>query len=118
MPRSRAILKIVDLAASKGGTLQASDPDLEAIVGTKSLYRLPSIMWAIRKKLGVTVTPIRQGRKVVAYTFPGTVVATVPVDDVIPEVVETPLPTVDVESPEETTVNPSALPGGWSVTSR
>lgn len=66
-------LKVLELMKTKGGKVEATDPDLTALLGgpvgqTGSvLYRLPTYMSFIRKFAKLEVTGIRNGRKVVAY---------------------------------------------------
>lgn len=64
---------VLNLAKSKQGVLSVSDPDLTAALvsnGKSTAYRLPTYVWEIRTKAGITVTPIRQGKTVIAYEFP------------------------------------------------
>lgn len=66
-------LVILSLAKSKGGRLNVSDTDLQAALvtnGKSTAYRLPTYIWEIRKKAQVQVTPVRQGKSVIAYDFP------------------------------------------------
>ena len=124
MARTRKYLKIVDLAQSKGGRLDANDPDLAALIGAHVIYKLPTYMWALRKKHGIAVTAIRQGRKVVAYQFEAGAVNPNPnpVMDA-PDEPNTPFAPTDVPemSVPETESEPTpstTVSGGWSVTSK
>lgn len=73
MSKIAPYLVVLSLAKSKQGRLSVSDPDLTAALvvnGKSTAYRLPTYVWEIRKKANLTVTPIRQGKSVIAYEFP------------------------------------------------
>ncbi len=124
MARTRKYLKIVDLAQSKGGRLEANDPDLATLLGVHVLYKLPTYMWALRKKHGINVTAIRQGRKVIAYQFDGplptaTVDVPVPTPDVPVTAFEpTVNPEMEVEAEETVETPKTTVSGGWTVQSK
>lgn len=73
MSKSAPYQTVLNLAKTKQGVLSVSDPDLVAALvsnGKSTAYRLPTYVWEIRTKAGITVTPIRQGKTVIAYEFP------------------------------------------------
>jgi len=51
---------------AKGGRVEVTDTDLDALLG-KLMYRKASYMSNIRRRAGIEVRAIRNGRKVVAY---------------------------------------------------
>lgn len=74
--------RVLDLMKAKGGTLSVDDPDLAAILKRVSpatqypegdsrreslVYRLPTYISYIRRKLKLNVKGIGQGKHVVAY---------------------------------------------------
>lgn len=83
---ARLFHQLVEIAKQKSGRLEVSDPDVLAVMG-KTLYRLPTQIWAIRTKLSLAVTTERAGRKITAYVLPA--FATPVVTDEVAEVADT-----------------------------
>lgn len=77
----RKFAKIIKLMESKGGRVEVTDPDLDAILG-KALYRVASYIWDIKHYAGLEVKAIRTGRKVVAYELVAT--ASAPAEQAAP----------------------------------
>jgi hypothetical protein len=63
---ARKFTKVLALMETKGGRVDVTDSDLNALLG-KLMYRVASYMSAIRRRGGKEVRAIRNGRKVVAY---------------------------------------------------
>lgn len=110
---------ILDIARANGGTVRCDDPALTAGLGDTA-YRLPTYIGDIRRKEGITVDTIKDGRTVVAYVFPTFANGATPVP--VPSVavktakpVKTPkaapvvVPAVDVESLVASTESASSL---------
>lgn len=91
---ARKFSKVLALMQSKGGRLELADPDLVSMLGEGDdglMYRVASYFSAIRKRGGLDVRAVRDGRKVVAYEL-------VAQTDAVPTVpAESPDPTVDTQ---------------------
>lgn len=88
--KNRVFHKILDIAKANGGYLPVNDPALVQLLGG-TMYRLASYIWDVRHYAQLTVTPVRQGRTVIAYEFPTLKTLSVPaepVQDVAPSVQE------------------------------
>ena len=67
---ARKFTKVLALMQSKGGRLELDDKDLIDMLGEGEdglMYRVASYFSAIRRRAGLEVKAVRNGRKVVAY---------------------------------------------------
>lgn len=72
---ARKFTKVLALMQSKGGRLELNDSDLVALLGDGEdglMYRVASYFSNIRRRAGLEVRAIRNGRKVVAYELVAT----------------------------------------------
>jgi len=79
--KNRVFHKILDIAKTNGGYLPVNDPALVQLLGG-TMYRLASYIWDVRHYAQLTVTPVRQGRTVIAYEFPTLKTLSVPAEPV------------------------------------
>jgi hypothetical protein len=63
---ARKFTKVLDLMKAKGGRIEVGDPDLATALGPL-FYRRASYFSNIRKRAGLEVAAVREGRHVVAY---------------------------------------------------
>lgn len=97
----RKYVKMLDIAKKYNGVLTVDNPELLALLSNGTGYRLASYIWDIKHYAGLSVTAVRQGRKILAYEIPALkfvaeVTAAVPVTEnaavpVETETVETPV---------------------------
>ena len=76
---ARKFTKVLSLMQSKGGRLDINDADLVALLGDGEdglMYRVASYFSNIRRRAGLEVRAIRNGRKVVAYELVAAVAPT------------------------------------------
>lgn len=71
---ARKFSKVLALMEQKGGRIDANDPELDALLGPL-MYRKASYFSSIRRRAGLEVMAIRNGRKVVAYELTATAAA-------------------------------------------
>jgi len=81
---ARKFTKVLALMQENNGRIDLDDPRLHAILG-RLMYRVASYMSNIRRRAGLEVLAVRNGRKVVAYELaavvaPAPAVASAPAD--------------------------------------
>lgn len=69
---ARKFTKVLTLMQAKGGRIELNDADLVALLGEDRsqgglMYRVASYFSNIRRRAGLDVRAVRNGRKVVAY---------------------------------------------------
>lgn len=70
MARIRKFQKMLDIAKRYNGVLTVDNPELVTLLADGTSYRLASYIWDIKHYAGLTVTAVRQGRKILAYEIP------------------------------------------------
>lgn len=70
MARIRKFQKMLDIAKRYNGVLTVDNPELVTLLANGTGYRLASYIWDIKHYAGLTVTAVRQGRKILAYEIP------------------------------------------------
>jgi predicted cobalt transporter CbtA len=89
---ARKFTKVLALMQENNGRIDLDDPRLHAILG-RLMYRVASYMSNIRRRAGLEVLAVRNGRKVVAYELAAVVapaVASAPAPDASDSTSDTP----------------------------